>query len=56
MTRYFKSTLSSLIYKFTDDAAFVKTLESPQWLETFITIDGMRTCAIEITAEEAGDL
>lgn len=48
--RYFKSSVSGLIWKFTDDAAFVRG--SGEWMESTMTLGGMNQFADEITAEE----
>ena len=49
--RYFKSSVSGLVWKFTDDAAFVRS-GGGEWMESTMTLGGMNQFADEITAEE----
>ena len=49
--RYFKSSVSGLIWKFTDDAAFVRGGDRG-WMKSAMTLGGMNLFADEISAEE----
>ncbi len=53
MSRYFKSTLSDLVWKFGPEGSFTRILGcGTQWMPCTMTISAMDLCATEITAEE----
>jgi hypothetical protein len=50
--RYFRSTLSTLLFKIEPNGfGFVRTPSTP-WISSHVTLQGLAACAVEITAEE----
>ncbi len=51
-TRYFKSTLTGIVWRFSAAGNEVFAGEAG-WIPTAMTLDGMRVSAVEINEEEA---
>ena len=51
-TRYFKSTLTGIVWRFSDAGSEVFA-GAAGWIPTAMTLDGMRVSTVEINAEDA---
>lgn len=49
--RYFKSTVSELLWKITDSGSFVRNTDGG-WTDSVMSLEGMAQLTTEITAEE----